>query len=370
MSRQSRRREEPLGTPIAALAMDDCSPRREDVMDEEKTPFEDLAEDDQVFSSSQRSRGPPVVELAQKLAWFAAKMAVVKPLRATAPFARACAYLTVEQLIRLLPDLPADVAVAAGSFAAKSAKLVTESREGVAAISAAEDLVKNVLDCACTEEGETFVFDSAESIAKFVKVLKSKPAMEFYDALERAAHAGLKVAGSPEAALVVSDCRATVDAVVDLLGSDASLAAIDEAANGIADALQTRRRQQKSPPDLDETLSECDSETDDTPTPAARKKKPPPTNPFTSPEPIHFRPTRKRKVKRSSQWQPLLIICAIFGFASWTAVAIFGYLVVTNRFPLHLSDNDPTPFFDPSAYFPIADAPRPLKACSFDDPVD
>ena len=345
----------PIGTPIEALAVDS------DFGEEADVRFKRRGEP---LDVSSRRR---VLEGLQRVAWAATKAGVLKPLAVTAPLARGFASLTLEQLVRLMPEhVVSEIAVAAGSFAAKSAALATGSKEGLAAMDAAERLLENFLDCVSTEQGEKVVFESAEALGKFAKSLKSQEALDFYDSLESAGQAALQLAAAPEASKVLSDCRGTVDAAVDLFASDASLAALDEAAANIADALHTRRQKNNKKVDikrllrtplneLDDTLSECDSDTEETTTTARRAT---------------TRPLRRLPKKKSH-----FSLCLTFVFFIWAALGIFGFMVLTDRIKTTLlttaaafdrTTNNKKHLDTPYNNLLPNDAPRPLKACTFD----
>mmetsp|Transcript_11799 Transcript_11799/g.14737 ORF Transcript_11799/g.14737 Transcript_11799/m.14737 type:complete len:324 (+) Transcript_11799:37-1008(+) len=290
----------PLGTPISSLQgaaifqRSVASEVANEIVENDDYLFDDDEED--IYDEDEDDEEQPgsrawVVKSLQKMAWFTTRMTVVKPLASAAPVARLIAILFLEHLACWLPEhVVSDVAKAVGSFAAKSATLLRESEEGQRASSAMEQFTRQLIDCVSSAEGETLVYESSEAAVKLARALRSPQAIEFYDALERSAHASLDLAASDEASRLVADGRRALDAVLDLLASERSITVLDEAVTSVAIALSTRRKARgpnnekmhfasrarqrshnrstssRTPEptgdNLDETLSECGSDED------------------------------------------------------------------------------------------------------------
>lgn len=213
-------------------------------------------------------KGSSIVDGVRNLAWYTTKT-VVKPL---APVAKAVSYLTLEQLLRLLPEpLAADVAVAIGALAAKCATLFTETPEGRACVTSLNRLTQDCLTMASTPESEKLIKELSESGRRLAKALTSQEAKKFYQACETTTQALLKLGGTSDAARAVTSTRELFEALLVLAASDASDAAVDDAVKTVAAALRDHRRDTCS-----ETLSEdgSDDDEDDVKVPIRRRRRP------------------------------------------------------------------------------------------------
>lgn len=307
MSTSGRATGEHLGTPVASIA--------------------DAAEVPVRSSLKQRSLG--LIEGVRAAAWLTTRLAVVKPLLAAAPAAKAATGLVFEELVQLLPEhMAAEVALILGGLLARGADLVAQTTEGEAFRNATSRLATSVSDCLATAQGEALAVEVSDALLRLLKALKSPPAKQVYDATERAAHAALKLAASPEVARLVTSARTALDAVVELAASDSVAAALREAVDAVADALQHHRAAPRAQQD---TLSECDSEDDD---PAPPKRRRPPN------QPPKTRPTS------------LAALCVLAATLCWTAFALLGLgvVLVHARRALRFRSDD------------AAEAPRPV-AC-------
>lgn len=274
-------------------------------------------------------------------AWFTTRLAVIKPLLAAAPAAKAISALLFQELVHLFPEhIAAEVAVAMGSFLARSAALLTDTREGDECRRSIQNAYSDAVDCCSTVQGENLTVESSEAVVRLLRALRSKEAKEFYAFCERAAQAALRVAGSDEASALVSSTRVALDSTLDLAASEQAVEALRDAVVAVTGAFRERRGEfdliNRTAAEND-TLSECDSDqggdddAEDTIYPA--------TTTTTRPSSI---PTPQRKVakaggrrskKSSSFWiDNLTGLFIITLLLCWTVFAIFGiFVAVTHR---------------------------------------
>lgn len=307
----------PLGTPVTSLGFEEQNERR--------------------FSVPQEKRG--LVDGLRAAAWLTTRLAVVKPLLLAAPAAKATAGLVFEELVQLLPEhVAAEVAVILGSLIARSATLLGETPEGKSCRRSAERLCGDVLEWSATAQGETMAVESSEALLLLMRALRSREAKEFYASCERATHAILRAAATPQALKLVSTVRVTLDAVIDLAASDEAAHAVREAIEAFGLALRHHKESRAQPVPEQDTLSECESDDNDD-----RDSKPPISNrAATKPRIL----TPRRKPRRRN----ITSLCFFSLFACWSSLALFGtYVLFTNTFYAHNADR-------------LVEAPRPAAS--------